>query len=75
MDAQHPKIKVGDLEVSPSNLFRAHFIDPLKAFLTASPGSIVLLVPSIRDLTSTHAAFPQPEFDADIFNHPVSIIA
>lgn len=48
-------------------LFRAHFIDPLRAFLTVSPSSIVLIVPSVRDLTSNHAAFPQPEFDADLF--------
>ncbi|KAH9480575.1 DNA polymerase alpha subunit B [Psilocybe cubensis] len=68
VDAAHPKIKAGELDVSPANLFRAHFVDPLKAFLIASPGSIVLLLPSVRDLTSTHAAFPQPELDADVFN-------
>jgi DNA polymerase alpha subunit B len=43
----------------------------LKAFLTVSPGSIVLLLPGIRDLASCHSAFPQPELDGDIFNfHP-----
>ncbi|KAF4617164.1 hypothetical protein D9613_005990 [Agrocybe pediades] len=65
IDCAHPKIKAGDIDLSPANLFRAHFIDPIKAFLTASPGSIVIMVPSVRDLTSTHAAFPQPEFDID----------
>ncbi|CAA7261468.1 unnamed protein product [Cyclocybe aegerita] len=71
VDITHPKIKSGDLDVAPSNLFRAHFVDPLKGFLTASPGSIVLLVPSVRDITSDHAAFPQPELSSDIFgSHP-----
>ncbi|KAF8890039.1 alpha DNA polymerase [Gymnopilus junonius] len=70
VDAQHPKIKIGDLEVSTTNLFRAHILDPLKAFLTASPGSIMLMVPSVRDLTSAHAAFPQPEFDNENLSHP-----
>ncbi|KAF8967116.1 DNA polymerase alpha/epsilon subunit B-domain-containing protein [Flammula alnicola] len=71
VDAAHPKIKAGDLDVSPANLFRAHFVDPLKAFLSVSPGSIVLLIPSVRDLTSNHAAFPQPELDASILqSHP-----
>ncbi len=68
VDASHPKIKIGDLDISPTMLFRAHFIDPLRAFLTVSPSSIVLIVPSVRDLTSNHAAFPQPEFDADLFS-------
>ncbi|KAJ3512303.1 hypothetical protein NLJ89_g3597 [Agrocybe chaxingu] len=67
VDIAHPKIKSGDLDVAPSNLFRAHFVDPLKGFLTASPGSIVLLVPSVRDIASNHAAFPQPELGADVF--------
>ena len=75
MDAAHPKIKAGDLDVSPTNLFRAHFVDPLKAFLTVSPGSIVLLLPGVRDLASCHSAFPQPELDGEIFNfHPVNHI-
>lgn len=75
MDAAHPKIKAGDLDVSPTNLFRAHFVDPLKAFLTVSPGSIVLLLPGVRDLASYHSAFPQPELDEEIFNsHPVNCI-
>lgn len=63
------------MDVSPANLFRAHFVDPLRAFLTASPASIVLLIPSVRDLTSDHAAFPQPELDAELFNfNPVGVV-
>lgn len=67
VDATHPKIKAGDLDITATNLFKAHFVDPLNSFLTASPKSIVLIIPSVRDLVSNHAAFPQPELDAGNF--------
>lgn len=73
MDSAHPKIKNGDMEVPPSNLFKVHILDRLKSFLGSSPGSVVLLVPSVRDLMSDHPAFPQPEFSLDReASHPVS---
>jgi DNA polymerase alpha subunit B len=49
------------------NLFHAHFVGPLKAFLTTSPGSTVLMVPHVRDIISDHSAFPQPELSSDFF--------
>lgn len=68
----HPKVKAGDLDFTPANVFKARFVDPLRAFVTTSPQSIVLIVPSVRDLVSNHAAFPQPELDSEIFSsHPV----
>ncbi|KAF9534543.1 DNA polymerase alpha/epsilon subunit B-domain-containing protein [Crepidotus variabilis] len=71
VDSAHPKIKNGDMDVSPSNLIKAHFVDLLKNYLAAWPKSIVVMVPSIRDLASDHAAFPQPELDAQLFGaHP-----
>jgi DNA polymerase alpha subunit B len=75
IDSTHTKIKIGDMDVSPSNLFKAFFADRIKNFLESSPGSIVLLVPSVRDLVSDHAAFPQPELSMDVFlpnNLPIS---
>ena len=55
-------------------MFRAHFSDPLNAFLTANPKSIVIVVPSVRDMMSDHAAYPQPELDGSVFgNHSVSV--
>jgi DNA polymerase alpha subunit B len=72
VDSFHPKIKIGDLDVSPSNLLQANFVTRLKSFLDTSPGSMVLLVPSVRDLVSDHAAFPQSELSPDLFPvHPV----
>lgn len=71
IDSSHPKIKTGDLDVSPSKLFNAQFAERLKGFLKTSPGSIILLVPSVRDLVSDHAAFPQPELSTDLIPHSV----
>jgi len=62
VDSAHPKIKNGDMDVPPSNLFKVHVMDRLKSFMDASPGSVVLIVPSVRDLISDHPAFPQREF-------------
>ncbi|KAF9046503.1 DNA polymerase alpha/epsilon subunit B-domain-containing protein [Panaeolus papilionaceus] len=71
VDSTHPKIKTGDADVTPANLFKVHFQDTLKSFLTASPTSMVLIVPSVKDLLSGHAVYPQPEFDAGLFAyHP-----
>lgn len=74
VDSFHPKIKNGDLDVSSSNLFKAYFAERLKGFLDASPGSMVLVVPSIRDLISDHAVFPQSELSTDLVPlHPVRL--
>lgn len=32
---------------------------------------LVLLVPSVKDILSDHAVFPQCEFDKDVFQDPV----
>ncbi|KAI6005362.1 DNA polymerase alpha subunit B [Pisolithus marmoratus] len=60
VDADHPQIVVGNK--SPSEMFELHFQEALRDFLLYSPGSIVLLVPNVRDLISDHVVFPQCEF-------------
>lgn len=65
IDAQHPKIKIGDIDETPVEMFYRHFTDNLREFLDGSPASIVLLVPSVRDMISSHAAFPQLELGAE----------
>ncbi|KAF8630838.1 hypothetical protein AX17_005197 [Amanita inopinata Kibby_2008] len=63
VDSSHPRIKIGDIiDVTPFRLYEARFLAPLKSFLQASPNSIVLLVPSIRDLLSDHVVYPQSEY-------------
>ncbi|RDX53350.1 DNA polymerase alpha, subunit B [Lentinus brumalis] len=61
IDATHPSIKVGDVDATPADMFRTVFIDQLRDFLDSSPGSLVLLVPSVRDILGVHAVFPQCE--------------
>ncbi|KAJ6584826.1 DNA polymerase alpha/epsilon subunit B-domain-containing protein [Mycena capillaripes] len=66
IDALHPSIKSGDVDSTPLNLFRTRFTDPLRSYLDSVPGSIALIVPSVRDLVSDHAVFPQGELPADV---------
>lgn len=74
IDVQHPKIKNGETDMVPAALFHSHFIEPLQSFLDTSPGSIAVLVPSIRDIINTQAVFPQGELGLDITkSDPVSI--
>ncbi|KAF8636025.1 hypothetical protein AX15_000185 [Amanita polypyramis BW_CC] len=62
VDSSHPRIKIGDSDTPPSMIYQARFLNPLKSFLGASPESIVLLLPSVRDLLSDHAVHPQGEY-------------
>ncbi|KAJ7505482.1 DNA polymerase alpha/epsilon subunit B-domain-containing protein [Mycena galericulata] len=66
IDALHPLIKSGDVDSTPLTLFRTRFADPLRTYLDTVPGSIALIVPSVRDLISDHAVFPQCELPADV---------
>lgn len=43
----------------------------LQIFLDSNPGSIALLVPSIRDVLSGHTAFPQCELSSEYTDDPV----
>ncbi|KAF6757583.1 alpha DNA polymerase [Ephemerocybe angulata] len=71
IDISHPKIQNGETDASPSSIFRARFLDPLRKFLQGSPSSIVVLVPSVRDILSRHCVFPQSEFEAELTDsHP-----
>ena len=54
----------GDTDETAEDIFRRHFSRPLEDFLLHSPGTKVLLVPSVRDLISDHAVYPQHTIDA-----------
>ncbi|KAJ3977823.1 DNA polymerase alpha/epsilon subunit B-domain-containing protein [Lentinula raphanica] len=62
VDAVHPLIQAGEIDETPLELFHRIVLDPIRDFLSMSPGSIVILVPSVRDLISTHTVYPQCEF-------------
>ncbi|KAG8214743.1 DNA polymerase alpha subunit B [Butyriboletus roseoflavus] len=69
VDATNSRIKDGDTDETPRQLFERQFTERLQDFLVQSPDSTVLLVPSINDVISDHAVFPQcelgPEFSKD----------
>ncbi|KAG5639437.1 hypothetical protein H0H81_002308 [Sphagnurus paluster] len=66
IDVQHPKIKNGETDMVPTGLFRSLFVEPLRLFLDSNPGSIAILVPSIRDIVSSQAVFPQGELSSQL---------
>jgi DNA polymerase alpha/epsilon subunit B len=74
VDSAHPKIKSGDIEQLPTDLFHACFTEGLREFLDLSSDSLVLLVPSIRDVISQHLAFPQGELPFEFAGDPVRIL-
>ncbi|KAG9217712.1 hypothetical protein CCMSSC00406_0003599 [Pleurotus cornucopiae] len=69
VDASHQCIREGDVDMSPSELFAHHFLTPLTAYLNAAPGSTALIVPSVRDINSTVASFPQAGFDPSLVSN------
>ncbi|KZT28868.1 DNA polymerase alpha subunit B [Neolentinus lepideus HHB14362 ss-1] len=70
IDANHTHIKTGNTDLTPAQLFQTHFLDGLTDFLAASPGSIVVVVPSTKDILSDHPVFPQSELRVDLAYHP-----
>ncbi|KAF2762637.1 DNA polymerase alpha/primase associated subunit [Pseudovirgaria hyperparasitica] len=69
LDAEHPLIRTGSYPPPPSapgsesptlaDLFRQHISTKIAAFTSANPACHVVLVPSLRDAVSRHAAWPQ----------------
>ncbi|KAF9236510.1 DNA polymerase alpha/epsilon subunit B-domain-containing protein [Melanogaster broomeanus] len=70
VDATNSLVKDGEMDESPDNLFQRQFMEKLKGFLTHSPGSTVLLVPSTNDIISDHAVFPQCELGIEFSSDP-----
>jgi DNA polymerase alpha subunit B len=70
IDTEHPLIRTGEFEL-PSNypvdpdratandLFKAYISNPLTKLTQALPSISVILCPSVRDVVSKHAAWPQ----------------
>lgn len=58
----------------PMDIFQNRFLQPLRDTLDALPDTVVMLIPSVRDLVHDHAVFPQAELSADIVNDPVRML-
>ncbi|THU82028.1 DNA polymerase alpha, subunit B [Dendrothele bispora CBS 962.96] len=69
VDSSHPHIAGGEVDETPLVFFRRIFLKPLSEFLSSSPTSLAILIPSIRDLISSHVVFPQCEFGLEVSTH------
>lgn len=56
-------MELGDIDSTPNQFFKEKFLDPLRVVLDMNPGSIAILVPSVRDMISHHAVYPQCELE------------
>jgi len=69
LDAEHPLIRTGDFDLPPSatkpdqatltDVFRHYISNSLQSLTARLPTCSIILVPSLRDAISRHAAFPQ----------------
>jgi DNA polymerase alpha subunit B len=81
VDSSHPRIKSGDVDETPEKLFENHFAQSIADILAEKPEISFFVVPSVNDILSEHASFPQSEFDASLLSHnvrnrqtPISIV-
>ncbi|KAF8476554.1 DNA polymerase alpha subunit B [Russula ochroleuca] len=63
LDSDNEKIKTGDADQTVAELFHTQFTENLHDFLEACPDSLVLIVPSVRDITNHHCVYPQAPLD------------
>ena len=80
MDSNNEKIKTGDIDQTPSEIFHTQFTEKLQDFLETSPNSLILIVPGVRDVISNHCVYPQSplgvsELSADPVGRPDKYLA
>lgn len=66
IDSQHPRIAIGDVQEFPTQIFKSKISSRLHSLVSASPRTTVLIIPSSRDLTSSHVAYPQSPLTRDV---------
>ncbi|KZT40663.1 DNA polymerase alpha, subunit B [Sistotremastrum suecicum HHB10207 ss-3] len=73
IDASHPSIREGDLSLTPIAMFRKYISTPLTAFYKTCPSTLILLIPSVRDIISSHFVFPQGPLDIERLSLPPTV--
>jgi len=72
LDSSNEKVRTGDVDQPPEELFYSQFTENIHDFLEASPNSLVLVVPSVRDMISDRFVYPQSPLDTSgLSGHPV----
>nr|XP_031860917.1 uncharacterized protein CI109_003644 [Kwoniella shandongensis]KAA5527989.1 hypothetical protein CI109_003644 [Kwoniella shandongensis] len=73
VDAQHPLIATGAVTQTPLDIFKDQISRRLHTLVESSPGTVIILVPSVRDLVSRHMAFPQSMLEKDTLGLPKKV--
>jgi DNA polymerase alpha subunit B len=70
IDASHPIIASGAITRSPADIFKSEITARLLRTGEVSPNTYILLVPSVKDIVSTHMAYPQAMLDKETLGLP-----
>ncbi|KAF8477895.1 DNA polymerase alpha/epsilon subunit B-domain-containing protein [Gautieria morchelliformis] len=73
IDASHASVKSSKLPMAPLALFQQCFLNPILSLIQHNPGTLVLLVPHVRDLLNSHVVFPQGVGEGDFGQLPTSV--
>lgn len=61
----HPLLRIGAVNETPHEIFRNEISTRLARIVEGSPGTVIMLAPSVRDMVSRHLAFPQGALERD----------
>ncbi|KAE8542848.1 hypothetical protein D1P53_000911 [Cryptococcus gattii VGV] len=75
IDSQHPIIKSCAVTETPQEIFRKQISRRLQKVVTQSPSTVIILVPSVRDIVSHHMAFPQSMLEKEYLGLPKKVKA
>lgn len=54
----------------PNDIFKEQISARLQHLIDGSPSTVIILVPSVRDVVSRHVAFPQAMLEKDVLGLP-----
>lgn len=60
----------GQVSQTPVEIWRDQIGSRLQRIVEETPGTHIILVPSIRDMVSRHVAFPQAMLDKELLGLP-----
>ncbi|KGB79011.2 DNA polymerase alpha subunit B [Cryptococcus deuterogattii R265] len=75
IDSQHPIIKSCAVTETPQEIFRKQISRRLQKVVSQSPSTVIILVPSVRDVVSHHMAFPQSMLEKEYLGLPKKVKA
>lgn len=70
IDSAHPLVATGAITQMPIDIFREQISARLHRLVESSPSTMIILVPSVRDVVSQHVAFPQAMLDKESLGLP-----